>query len=194
MQAGLLPPCKGGPNPLTGEVLIKSASAAATALIGVLPEQSFAFGQSQGHDDERLRATRATPSMFSSPRSPKKRRSDEISMISLSAEGVNEMVEWAVDKALLDFASKQTQDGLTSSIRNVRDGIEKTVKDMQAHMAKVMTEAITTMRVEAETRANAMLQTLLEKMSGMILGSAASKREVSDRMRQATTLKVGNQI
>lgn len=38
-----------------------------------------------------------------------------------------------------------------------------------------------------------MLQTLLEKMSGMILGSEASKREASDRMRQATTPKVGNQ-
>ena len=56
-------------------------------------------------------------------------------MIYLSAEGVNEMVEWAVDKALLDFASKQTHDGLTSGIQNVRDGMEKTIKDMQAHMA-----------------------------------------------------------
>ena len=106
MQAGLLPPYKGGPNPLTGEVLTKSASAAATALISVLPGQGFAFRQSQGHDDERLQATRATPSMFSSPRSPKKRRSDEILMISLSAEGVNKIVKSAIDKALLDFALK----------------------------------------------------------------------------------------
>ena len=135
MQAGVLPPCKGGPHPLSGEVLTTSASAAATAPIGVAPEQIFAFGQSQGHDDERLRATRATPSMFSSPRSPKKRRSHEMSMIYLSAEGVNEMVECALDKALLDFASKQTHDGMTSGIQNVRDGMEKTIKDMQAHMA-----------------------------------------------------------
>jgi len=38
-----------------------------------------------------------------------------------------------------------------------------------------------------------MLQTFLEKMSGMILGSVASKSEANDRMRQATTPKVGNQ-
>ena len=134
MHAGVLPPCKGGPHPLSGEVLTTSASAAAAAPIGIAPEQIFAFGQSQEHDDERFRATRATPSMFSSPRSPKKRRSNEIAMISLSAEGFNKMVGWAVDKALLDFASKQTHDGLTSSIRNVRDGIEKTIKDMQAYI------------------------------------------------------------
>jgi len=85
------------------------------------------------------------------------------------------MVEWAVDKALLDFASKQTRDGLTSGIQNVRDGMEKTIKDMQAHVAQVMTEATT--RAEVETRANAMLQTLIEKMSGMILGSMANKNE-----------------
>ena len=69
-----------------------------------------------------------------SPRSPRKRRSDEKLMIFLSAEGVNEMVKWAVDKTLLDFTSKQTHDGLKISIRNLRDGMEKTVKDMQAHM------------------------------------------------------------
>ena len=191
MQAGVLPPCKGGPHPLSGEVLATSASAAAAAPIGIAPEQIFAFGQSQEHDDERFRATRATPSMFSSLRSPKKRRSDEVSMIYLSAEGVNEMVEWAVNKALLDFASKQTHDGLKSGIRNVREGMEKAIKDMQAHMAQVMTEAIATMRAEAETRANAMLQTLIEKMSGMILGSMASKNEASDRTKQASTPDVG---
>jgi hypothetical protein len=90
MQAGVLPPCKGGPHPLSGEFLTTSTSAAAAALIGIAPEQIFAFGQSQEHDDERFRATRATPSMFSSLRSPKKRRSDEVSMIYLLAEGVNE--------------------------------------------------------------------------------------------------------
>jgi len=112
-------------------------------------------------------------------------------MIYLSAEGVNEMVEWAVDKALLDFASKQTHDGLTSSTRNVRNEMEKTIRNMQAHMTQVMTEAIATMRAEAETRANDMLQTFLEKMSGMILGSMASKNEASDRTKQASTPDVG---
>jgi hypothetical protein len=130
MQTGLLSPCKGGPDPFLDGVLTKPASAAATEPIGSVSEHRFAFGQGRVHNDERLRAMRATPSMFSSPRSPKKRRIDEVSMISLSAEGVNEMVEWAVDKALLDFASKQTRDVLTSSIRNVRDELEKTVKDM----------------------------------------------------------------
>ena len=55
-----------------------------------------------------------------------------------------------------------------------------------------MTEAIAIIRVEAETRANAILQILLKKISGIILRSIASKREASNRMRQATTLKVGN--
>ena len=45
MQAGLLPPCKGSPNHLSGEVLTKSASAATAAPIGVIPEQSFALGK-----------------------------------------------------------------------------------------------------------------------------------------------------
>jgi BMFP domain-containing protein YqiC len=103
------------------------------------------------------------------------------------------MVEWVVDKALLDFASKQTRDVLTSSVRNVRDELEKTVKDMQAHMTQTMSEAIAAMRAEAETRANAMLQTLLERMSGMILGSVTNKSETINKPRQATTSKVGTQ-
>jgi hypothetical protein len=114
-------------------------------------------------------------------------------MMSLSAEGVNEMVEWAVDKALLDFASKQTRDVLKSSVRNVRNGMRIAVKDMQAYMTQMMSEAIATMRAEAQVRANAMLQTLLERMLGMIRGSVANKSETINKPRQATTPKVGTQ-
>jgi len=156
-------------------------------------EQRFAFGQGQADNDERLRAVRATPSMFSSPRGPKKRRSDEIAMISLSAEGVNEMVEWAVDKALLDFASKQTREVRTSSVQSVRDEVKKTFKSMQTHMVQMMNEAVTTLRAEAETKANSMLQPLLDKMSGMILGSVASKDETVNNLKQASTTTVGAQ-
>lgn len=193
MQAGLLPPCKGGSDHLLGEVLAHRASAAATEPIGNDSEQRFAFGQGQGDDDEISQALNATSSIFSSPRSPKKRRIDEISMISLSAQGVTEMVEWAVDKALRDFASKQTRDILTSSVRNVRDEMEKTVEEMRSHMTQMMGEAMATMRAEAETRANAMLQTLLERVSGMIPGSVFSNSETDNRTRQATIQKVGNQ-
>jgi BMFP domain-containing protein YqiC len=44
MQAGLLPPCKGGPDPFLGGVLTEPASAAVTKLIGSVSEQRFAFG------------------------------------------------------------------------------------------------------------------------------------------------------
>lgn len=80
---------------------MQGASAGATEAIGNVFEQRSAFGQGQADSDERLRAVRATPSTFSSPTSPKKRRIDDVSMISLSVEGVNKMVKWAVDKALL---------------------------------------------------------------------------------------------
>lgn len=124
----MLPPCKGGPDPFLGEVFTQRASAAATEPIGNVSEQRFAFGQGQGDNDERLRAIRATTSIFSSPGSPKKRQIDEVSMISLSAEGVTEMVEWAVNKAQLDFASKQTRDALTSIVGNVREEWRKLSK------------------------------------------------------------------
>jgi hypothetical protein len=39
MQAGLLPPCKGGPDPFLGEVLTQHVSAAATEPIGHVSEQ-----------------------------------------------------------------------------------------------------------------------------------------------------------
>jgi hypothetical protein len=60
-------------------------------------------------------------------------------------------------------------------------------------MTQTMSEAIATMRAEAEKRANAMLQTLLERMSGMILGSVGNKSEAIKKPRQATTSKVGTQ-
>lgn len=71
--------------------------------------------------------------------------------------------------------------------------MEKTVKDMQVHMTQMMSEVMAMMRAEAETRANAMLQTLLERMSGMILGSVANKSETINNPRQITTQKVGIQ-
>jgi hypothetical protein len=112
-------------------------------------------------------------------------------MISLSAEGVTEMVGWAVDKALQEFATKQTRDVSTGSARNGRDEMEKTVKDMQAQVTQMMSELMATTRAEAETRANAMLQTLLERMPGMILGSVANKSETIDKPGQAALQNVG---
>jgi hypothetical protein len=114
-------------------------------------------------------------------------------MISLSAEGSTEMAEWAVDKLLLDFASKQTRDALTGSERNVRDEMEKTVKDMQVYMTQMTSEAMAVMRAEAETRANAMLETLLEMISEVLLGSMANKGDTINKPRQAATQKLGNQ-
>lgn len=74
------------------------ASAAATEPIGDTSEQTS--GQNQGDHDEMSQTVRATSSIFSSPRNSKKLRIVEISMISLSAQGVIEIAEWAVDKAL----------------------------------------------------------------------------------------------
>ena len=73
--------------------------------------------------------------------------------------------------------------------------MEKTVKEMQVHMTQMMNEAIATnvMRAEAKIRAKAMLQTLLERMSGSILGRVASKSETVDKQRQKTTPKVRTQ-
>jgi hypothetical protein len=194
MQAGLLPPCKGGADPFLGEVLANRASTATTEPIGNVSEQRFAFGQGQGDQNETSQAVRATGSIFSSPRSPKKRRIDEISMVSLSAQGVTEMVEWAIDKALREFALKQTRDTMTSSVRNVRDEMDKIVEEMRSHMAQMMGEAMATMRAEAKLRANAMLQTLLEIVSGIIPGSMFSNSETANRPRQVTIQKVGNQM
>jgi hypothetical protein len=58
----------------------------------------------------------------------------------------------------------------------------------------MMSEAIATMRAKAETRANAMLETLLEKVSGMLPRSVFSKSETINKPRQATMQKAGNQI
>jgi hypothetical protein len=93
MQTGLLPRYKGGADPSLGEVLRHCASAAATEPIGDVSERIFAFGQRQEDHDERSLAIRATTSIYSSPGSPRKCRIDEISMVSLSAQGVTEMVE-----------------------------------------------------------------------------------------------------
>jgi hypothetical protein len=60
MQAGLLPPCKGGADPFLDEVLTQRASAAATEPVGDISERRFSFGQGQGDHDERSQAIRAT--------------------------------------------------------------------------------------------------------------------------------------
>jgi hypothetical protein len=71
--------------------------------------------------------------------------------------------------------------------------MNKSVDEVQSHMTQMMSEAMATMRAEAETRANAMLQTLLEKVSGMIPRSVFSNSETINKPRQATMQKVGNQ-
>jgi hypothetical protein len=83
MQAVLLPPCKGGADPLLGEMLTGVASADATKPIDNASGQRFAFGQGQGDHDERSRAPRATKHVHLSRRSPKKRRIDENPMFSV---------------------------------------------------------------------------------------------------------------
>jgi hypothetical protein len=80
-----------------------------------------------------------------------------ISMISRLAEEIYKTVEWAVDKALLDFASKQTRDVLTSRVWNLRGEPEKTVNGMKTHVIRILVEAIATMGAEAVTRASAKL-------------------------------------
>jgi hypothetical protein len=70
--------------------------------------------------------------------------------------------------------------------------MSKTVEEKQSHVTQMVSEAMATMRAEAETRANAMLQTLLEKVSGMISGSVFSKSEANNKTRQATMQKVGH--
>lgn len=168
MQAGLLPPCKGGDDPFLSEVPTPRASAAVTEPIGNVSERRFAFGQGQGDHEEKSRAFKATTSIASSQQSPKKRRindeerrNDETSMVSLSRQGVMEMVEWAVDKALREFATKQARDAPISSTQNVYNEMRKSIELIQKQMTQMVSDAMGEMRAEAAERAETMPQRLL---------------------------------
>lgn len=197
MQAGSLPPCKGGDDPFLSEVPTQRASAAATEPIGDFPERRFAFGQGQGDHEERSRAVRATTSIFSSQESPKKRRIndeecriDEISMVSLSAQGVREMVAWAVDNALREFATKQAPNAPISSAQNVYNETRRSIELIQKQMTQMVSDAMVKMRAEAAEMAETMLQRLLERAPDTSSTYIANRGRETNESHQIDAQKV----
>jgi hypothetical protein len=173
------------------------ASAAITEPIGNVSERRFAFGQGQGDHEERSRAVRATTSIISSQESPKKRRIndeerriDETSMVSLSVQGVTEMVEWAVDKALREFATKQARNAPISSAQNVYNETRRSIELIQKQMTQMVSEAMVKMRAEAAERAETMLQRLLRRAPETAPTHIANRDREANEFHQIDAQKV----
>jgi len=134
------------------------------------------------------------------PTSPKKRKTHSDEAIKIPQETLLQVVEDAVVKALRGFAAPTTAARSLEDVQSLRSEMEDSISRVQMQLTQLMDNAIVRMQAEADKRADAMLQKIMqmlntaprkdddEKMSSSRAGGAPGRAaQVSGRIRDSNS-------
>lgn len=159
----MIPPCEGGPGPPSPDVLAFEASADATEPIGRVTGKKIPVQHGNRDRNTTLQALEAMSPIIRAQMSPKKRRLQDDSTTSQYTQGIADIIERAVGKALRECAAAQPRCASIESGQNVCEMIEKSVQQMTKETAQMMSDAIAKMQAEVEKKAEAVFKRLFEQ-------------------------------
>lgn len=177
---------KGGADPAGGEVFTSGSSAGSTGPIGDFAERHLSPNRvrntqsKSGHETRRQTVT-LRPLRQSSP---KKRKADDDVTLYLSDDEFADAFEKIAENIWERLVSRKTTSVPADERHWLRDEMRNSIGEVQTQFAQLLNEAVAKMQAEAETRAEAMFQRVMQALEARRIAGTCTSISSSTTSRQ----------
>lgn len=157
------PSSKGGRNTLPSDISGSEAHGKASEPIGRLAEYqiftpTFRRGEPQSWEEWQIGTV--------CPTSPKKRKSDSDEAVRVPKETLLQVIEDAVAKAFRGSVAPTAGGGSPEDVQSFRSEMHNNISKVQTQLTQLLNNAMEKMQAEADKRADAMFQRLVQMLKG----------------------------